>query len=120
MAGSVRAIGIDDSTSAEGLIALAQEGRLTKVVLASLLTPEVRGEYLDVCAAIEKDYTEACTATNDPCLASGCAVQGEICLQPLMAADHEYRKACGAAWTAFFAEPKHRAGGWRAPEGPAV
>ncbi|MBI4477641.1 MAG: hypothetical protein HY654_10735 [Acidobacteria bacterium] len=93
----------------ERLMAFAGEGHLSKLEMADLLTPESRAAYLDVCAAIEKEYTEACTATNDPCLDSGCALDDEICLQPLVRAEVEYQQACAAEWIKRFKNPKNRA-----------
>ena len=78
---------------------------LSKNELAALLEPESRQPFLERCAAIEKRYTEECAAQNDPCLESGCSVagvEGEACLQPLLRADREYRKACLAEWLTFF------------------
>ena len=90
----------------------ARQGRLSKQALAQFLAIDKRDDYLAVCAAIEKHYTEACTATGDPCLEGGCAVEGEVCLQPLMAAGLDYYKACGEAFTEFFADPKNRNSSW--------
>src|SRR4026208_354399 len=81
----------------EALMKVAEQGRLSKGVLVSLLDIGHRHAFLDACAAIEKKYTDEC-ASNDPCLESGCAVQGEICLQPLLRAENEYHRACAAEW----------------------
>ena len=97
----------------EELMTLADQGLLPKSVLANLLDIEHRQAFLDACAAIEKKYTEDCTATNDPCLESGCAVEGEICLQPLLRAGIEYHKACAAEWVKLFADPRHRIDVWK-------
>ena len=101
--------------TAEHLVALAREGQLSKSLLAALLESDVRAQYLDACAAIEKHYSDACAAQNDPCLASGCSVEGEgeICLQPLLRDETGYQKACAAAWVDFFADPRNRIGAWR-------
>lgn len=93
---------------AEPVLKYAQEGRLTKHALATMLTPEARQRFLDACAAIEKKYTEDCTAAKDPCLESGCSVEGEICLQPLLRAGTEYHKACAAEWEKLFAKHENR------------
>jgi hypothetical protein len=82
-------------------------------VLANLLELRHRHAYLDACAAIEKKYTENCTATNDPCLESGCALEGEICLEPLMRAGVEYHQACAAEWIKVFADPRNRIDAWK-------
>lgn len=92
----------------EELMRIAEQGRLPKGVLVKLLDIEHRHAYLDACARIEKKYTEDCTAGNDPCLESGCAVEGEICLQPLLRAGTEYHRACAAEWLKLFADPRNR------------
>ena len=100
--------------TAETLMTDAAEGRLPKHVLVSLLAPEWRTMFLDACASLEKRYTDACVAKNDPCLESGCAVAGETCLEPLLQAGADYQKACGAEWVNLFANAGHRAEGWSA------
>ena len=90
------------------LLKLAEEGRLTKHALATMLTPESRREFLEACAAIEKKYTDDCGATNDPCLESGCSAAGEICLQPLLRAGTDYHKACAVEWAKLFARRENR------------
>jgi hypothetical protein len=97
----------------EHLIRLAQEGRFAKQVLVKFLSTDKRQAYLDACAAIEKQYTIDCANSGDPCLAGGCAVEGEICLQPLLRADIEYFKACGQQWVKLFADPRNRDETWR-------
>jgi len=87
-----------NNTLTDEMILLAVEGRLSKLALADLLTADKRQAFLDRCAAIEKHYTDECAANNDPCLESGCALEGEVCLQPLLRAECEYKKACGAVW----------------------
>jgi hypothetical protein len=89
------------------LVKLAEEGRLTKHALATMLTAEPRKQFLEACAAIERHYTEECGA-SDPCLESGCSAQGEICLQPLLRAGTEYHKACAAEWAKLFAHEENR------------
>jgi hypothetical protein len=98
--------------SPERLMQYAAEGRLTKHSLATLLTAEPRRVFLEACATIEMKYTTDCTATNDPCLESGCAVEGEVCLQPLLNAGTEYHRAYGAKWAALFADPANRVSAW--------
>ena len=92
----------------EPLLKYAEEGRLTKHALATMLTPEARQRFLDACAAIEKNYTDECAAAKDPCLESGCSAEGEICLQPLLRAGTEYHKACAAEWATLFSKPENR------------
>ena len=69
-----------------------------KHALADLLDADRRRVFLDHGAVIEKGHTAACTATADPCLESGCALEDETCLQPLLRAATEYRETCGAEW----------------------
>jgi hypothetical protein len=102
------------------LVACAQAGHLPKRVLVNLLTTSNRRAYLASCAAIEKHYTEECTAQHDPCLESGCAVEGDICLQPVLRAGLEYHKACAAEWATMFANPRHRIDAWRNGSGERV
>ena len=97
----------------ERLMAFAADGHLSKRTLLELIAPEQRPAYLDACAVIEKKYTAECTAANDPCLESGCAVEGEICLQPLLRAGIEYHKACAAEWLKMFANPRNRIEAWK-------
>lgn len=99
---------MEEQLDSPQLVKYAQEGRLTKHALATMLTPESRRRFLDACAAIERQYTEDCTATHDPCLESGCSAEGEICLQPLLRAGSEYHKACAAEWAKFFARRENR------------
>jgi hypothetical protein len=90
------------------LLKYAEEGRLSKHALATMLLPEPRKQFLDACAVIEERYTEECAAAADPCLESGCPVEGEICLQPLLRAGTEYHKACAAEWAKLFAREENR------------
>ena len=101
---------MDDALNTpERLMTLAADGRLTKHALATLLTAESRPQFLDACAGVEKKYTDDCAAAKDPCLESGCAAEGEICLQPLLRAGTEYHKACAAEWLKLFADRQNRA-----------
>jgi hypothetical protein len=98
--------------TAEHLIELAKEGEFAKLELADFLATDKRQAYLDACAAIEKRYTVDCSAAGDPCLADGCALEGETCLQPLLRAEAEYLKACGGEFAKLFADPGNRARPW--------
>jgi hypothetical protein len=97
----------------EQLIRFAKDGRVPKAVLASALTPEKRRMFLDTCAGIERELTEKCTAKQDPCLESGCALEGEVCLEAVLRAGDGYCKACAASWLAVFADPNNRLEAWR-------
>jgi hypothetical protein len=94
------------------LMTFAAQGHLTKQVLGSLLDADDRQTYLDACTVIEKRYTADCAAKHDPCLESGCALEGEVCLEPLLRAGLEYHRACGAAWKLLFEDPRHRTRAW--------
>ena len=90
------------------IIELARAGDVPKLELAELLNPVARKTFLNYCASIEKRYTEACTAQHDPCLESGCALEGETCLQPLERAGIEYDRACGNAFIELYLDPRNR------------
>lgn len=100
--------------SPERVMEMAREGRLSKQALAQFLTPDARKAYLQTCAAIEKRLTDACGASGDPCLESGCAFEGqdENCLQPLVNAGMSYYQACGEAFVSVFADPRNRSAEW--------
>ena len=98
----------------ERLMAEAIAGRFSKHALISLLTPAARPAFLAACAKIEMDYTEKCRSSNDPCLESGCSMNGDRCLQPLLVAGTEYDKACGAEWAKLFADKANREASWQA------
>ena len=97
----------------EKLMTFAAAGRLPKRVLLRLLAVGSRQPYLDACAVVEKTYTDDCARQNDPCLESGCAVEGEICLQPLLRAGIDYQAACAAEWVKFFANVGNRVDAWK-------
>jgi hypothetical protein len=97
---------------ADQVMAHAMAGRFAKDALASMLTMSSRPAFLEACARIEQRYTEACASAHDPCLESGCSCEDEICLQPLLRADAEYRKACGAEWVRLFADAANRDRFW--------
>jgi len=101
-----------DVGTPEHVMESARQGRLSKEVLVRFLAWDKRQEYLKQCAAIEKRFTEACTASGDPCLEGGCAVDGEVCLEPLMRAGLEYYKACGDAFVTLFGDERNRSDGW--------
>lgn len=93
---------------AERLAKLAVEGGVSKAVLATMLATDARSTFLTACAATEKRFTEECTASGDPCLESGCALESETCLQPLLRAGDAYYKACADQWVKLFADPRNR------------
>ena len=99
----------DRRDTPEHLMALAAAGRLTKHALATSLAAQPRQAFLEACAAIEKGYTDECAAANDPCLESGCSMDGDVCLEPLLKAGTEYHKACAAEWVKLFATRENRA-----------
>lgn len=96
----------------DNLVRVAHEGRLSKATLAESLTEEAGSLFLSKCAAIEHRFTEACTAKQDPCLESGCAMEGDVCLNALLRSTTEYQKACAAEWDAFFSDSANRSEPW--------
>jgi hypothetical protein len=99
--------------TADQLMTHARCGGLSKHALAMLLTPAARKEFFTACGRIEQQYTEACRAKDDPCLDSGCSMDGERCLQPLLNAGTDYTKAIGVEWTRLFADAANRDASWR-------
>jgi hypothetical protein len=97
------------------LMRFADRGELPKQLLANLLLPDQRQRFLDACTQLERQYTEACAASNNPCLESGCSVAGgtEICLQPILRAGLEYHRACAAEWLKLFRLPRNRLEAWQ-------
>src|SRR5262249_4136843 len=102
-----------DGTNPQAFMRFAAEGRLPKDILMGLLALERREAYAKACEAIEKKYTDECAAKKDPCLESGCAVEGEVCLEALLRAGTDYHKACAAEWIKLFANPRNRIDAWR-------
>jgi hypothetical protein len=94
------------------LMTRASKGHLTKHALAGVLTTASRHQFLEACERIERQYTVECAAANSPCLDSGCSVDGEICLAPLLRAGNDYQRACGTEWAKLFAVPENRVAGW--------
>jgi hypothetical protein len=102
---------ITATNTADELIRSALDGRLSKADLADALDADNRLRFLRACAAIERQYTEACGTSGDPCLESGCSVDhehGEACLQPVLRAGAAYQKAIGAAWAELYQDPRKR------------
>ena len=101
--------------SPDRLMKFAEDGHVPKRVLVNLLAFDQRQPYLEACMEIERQYTDACIAKNDPCLESGCSVEGEdeICLQPILNAGIAYQQACAAAWICLFRAPMNRIDVWK-------
>lgn len=97
----------------EELMTCAEQGHLSKIVLVNLLDTDRRQACLDACDVIEKRYTKNCAAAEETCLASGCAVEGEVCLEPLLRAGIEYPRACAAEWLKLFVDPRNRIEAWK-------
>jgi hypothetical protein len=98
----------------EDVMTRAIEGRVSTRALAALLTPEARREFFQACGRIEQRYTNECRDANEPCLESGCSMDGDRCLQPILRAGIEYDKACGAEWARLFVDGANRDGSWKA------
>jgi|SRR5688572_20111244 hypothetical protein len=95
--------------SASQLIDFAERGMLPKREMADLLPDESRTDFLAACARLEKVITEACTAHGDFCLESGCALEGQVCLNALLNANPSYNAACGQLWIPLYQSSKHAA-----------
>ena len=94
--------------SAAQLMHFAEEGILAKDEMAQLLPEGPRASFLAACAQVEKDFTRACAAQGDFCLASGCALEGESCLNALLKAGPAFNKACGQVWLPIYCDPHNR------------
>ena len=88
--------------SADELMQRAVEGTFDKAQLADLLPSEWRSRFFAACDDVEREFTRACTTAGDPCLASGCALEGGVCLNALLNAGPAYNKACGRVWVRVF------------------
>jgi hypothetical protein len=98
----------------EDVMIRAIEGRVSTHALAGLLTAEARRAFFQACGRIEQRYTNECRGANDPCLESGCSMDGERCLQPILRAGVEYERACGEEWVKLFADGANRDASWQA------
>ena len=70
--------------SAAQLMHFAEQGLLDKFEMAHLLPPATEVDFLRACEDVEKALTRACTDHGDHCLASGCAMEGESCLNAIL------------------------------------
>ena len=95
------------------LMRFAEQGQLSKFTLASVLEPGSRQQFLDACAALEKRFTEECGGHGDTCLADGCAMDGDVCLQALLKAGDAFQKACAAEWVHLFKTENNRIEAWK-------
>jgi hypothetical protein len=98
----------------EDVMTRAIEGHMPTHALAGLLTPEARRAFYEACGRIEQRYTSECRDANNPCLESGCSMDGERCLQPILRAGIEYDRACGEEWVKLFADGANRDASWKA------
>ena len=89
------------TNSTPELMDLTAETLLDKEILAHLLPSEPRAVFLAGCAQVERDLTRAC-AERGGCLESGCALEGESCLNALLNAAPEYNQECGRLWLPLF------------------
>jgi hypothetical protein len=99
--------------SPDRLMTVAGEGHLSKFALASVLESDSRQQFLDSCAVLEKRFTADCPAHGETCLADGCAMDGEVCLQALLKAGSAFQQACAAEWTQLFKVERNRVAAWR-------
>ena len=94
------------NNSTAGRMDFTLESVLDKDALARLLPSEPRAVFLAGCAQVEKELTRACAARGDVCLESGCALEGESCLNALLNVVPEYNQACGRLWLPLFRSSK--------------
>jgi hypothetical protein len=99
--------------SPERLMTAAQEGRLSNFVLASLLESDSRQHFLNACAALERQFTAECPSHGETCLADGCAMDGEVCLQALLKAGSAFQQACASEWVQLFKVERNRIAAWK-------
>lgn len=99
--------------SPDRLMAFAGQGHLSKFTLASLLESDSRRHFLEACAAIEKRFTDECTAKGEYCLTDGCSMDGEVCLEALLKAGSAFQKACAEEWLRLFKIVDNRIDAWK-------
>ena len=96
------------TNSSPELMDVTAEPMLNKDTLAELLPAETRAAFLAGCAEVERNLTHACAAKGG-CLESGCALDGESCLNAVLNGAHEYNKACRELWLPLFQSSTHAA-----------
>jgi hypothetical protein len=99
--------------SPDRLMTFAEQGHLSKFMLASLLEPDSRHQFLESVAALEKRFTDECGAKSDPCLEDGCAMDGEVCLEAVLKAGSPFQLACAAEWIRMFKVEDNRIKAWK-------
>ncbi len=99
----------------EKLMDFALKGNLDKASLVSLLEPRIRKIFLDICAVLEKEATDRCKNSGDPCLEDGCAFEGtdDVCLNAVLMSEGKCLKLCIEAWICIFTSPEDRIKVWR-------
>ncbi len=99
----------------EKLMEFVKTAHLSKAELAKLLVPEIRQMFLNVCAILEKEATDRCGSSGEPCLEDGCAFEGtnEVCLNAVLLSEGKCLKACIDIWISKFEDPKNRIDIWR-------
>ena len=103
--------------SPDRLMKVAAEGHLSNFVLASLLESDSRQQFLNACAALERRFTAECPSHGETCLADGCAMDGEVCLQALLKAGSAFQQACAAEWVRLFTVEGNRVAAWKKERG---
>lgn len=94
--------------SAGQLMRRVEAGELSKTEMADLLSSDPRWSFLQACGEVERRLTMLCAAEGHNCLESGCALQGEACLEALLNAGPAYQQACGRIWVPLFSDPRNR------------
>jgi hypothetical protein len=97
----------------ERLMSVAGDGHLSKFALASVLESDSRQQFLDACAVLEQQFTADCPTHGETCLADGCAMDGEVCLQALLKTGSAFQLACAAEWIQLFKVEGNRIASWK-------
>jgi hypothetical protein len=96
------------NNSSPEMMDFTAETLLDKEMLAQLLPSEPRAVFLAGCAHVERNLTREC-AEHGGCLESGCALEGESCLNAVLNAAAEYNSECGRLWLPLFRSSDHTA-----------
>jgi hypothetical protein len=102
----------------EGLLDFVKRGNVSRLELVTLLIPEKRQTYVNICSDIERVITYECGTSGDICLEEGgvCPFiddSDEVCLQACLSAGVSYYEACITAWYELFKSNENRVVAWR-------
>lgn len=112
---NTRIVRFETIDSPEKLMEFVKTVHLSKASLAALLKPESQQAFLGACAVIEKEATDKCGSSGDPCLEDGCAFEGtnEVCLNAVLLSEEKCLRACTDVWVKIFENPENRIDVWR-------